>query len=273
MKVKNLYPFLFHPFDKSQNQKRQKQAVFFFVLASLLTLGSYLVIVGGVRLAERIFKKEKKGGKTKKVFDKTIKIPTDKKVKTPSGKTNKKESPLVQPSKKENLNEILAKRRNLDISSPGQFLGTAHFKKMHATQLALFRIHAQTGNWNAIHSDHFDWWMFPLHWDTQSKGKAYQILEKDRDLLKEDKDFMDLYREGVHLAILAYGYDLSQGVAVQNPGKGQAWTGYEIRLSKIALSLKYMGEEALFAKVQVMAKDFIGKAKIHNSQTLKSLAI
>jgi len=59
------------------------------------------------------------------------------------------------------------------------FVGIDELKRKQAEQLAAFERWAARGDWQAIHCDHFDWWMFPI--DEASKyGSIHCLCRRHR---------------------------------------------------------------------------------------------
>jgi hypothetical protein len=128
-------------------------------------------------------------------------------------------------------------------------------KAVHSGQLKRFEVHAVMGTWENLHQEHYDWWMFPINKTSQGHGDEYAFSEANLEALRSDREFLASYRRGVQLQALAWGWNIEKGVSVLNPKKGQLWTGYGIRLAKMADSLWLMGEKTLFASLQQFAKE------------------
>ena len=130
-------------------------------------------------------------------------------------------------------------------------------KRKQAQQLQQFEKHARDGNWGEIHSAHYDWWMFPINKTSASYGDAYYFPNKALEELRKDKEFMDSFRRGVELEALAWGWSIKRNAPVAVPGKDQRWTGYGIRLAKMADSLWLLGEFEMFQSMQLFATQMV----------------
>ena len=53
--------------------------------------------------------------------------------------------------------------------------------------------------------------------------------EADVALLKADAEWLAGYKEGIRLAVKAWGWDLDVGERVQNPPSGMGWTNWDVR--------------------------------------------
>jgi hypothetical protein len=133
-------------------------------------------------------------------------------------------------------------------------------KRKQALQLQQFEKYARDGNWGGIHSAHYDWWMFPINKTSVGGGDQYYFPNKALEELRKDKEFMDSFRRGVALEALAWGWDIKNNALVAAPGKDQRWTGYGIRLAKMADSLWLLGEFELFQSMQLFATQMVSSA-------------
>jgi hypothetical protein len=147
-------------------------------------------------------------------------------------------------------------RRNKDP----RFVGIAELKRKQVEQLAAFERWAARGDWQAIHRDHFDWWMFPI--DEASKyGNAYTVYAGDIAELKQDPEYVRCYLRGVELLALAWGWDLAARQYVANPQRGQAWSDWPIRIYKAARSLQLFGYTDEFESLKKFALDLLRKGE------------
>ena len=127
-------------------------------------------------------------------------------------------------------------------------------RQKHKDQLAKFEQWALSGNWNTFHTSHYDWWMFPIMRSSDSYRDEFTFSKEGLASLKADSSFMKDFRRGVQLELLAWGWDTETGQPVSHPGPDQAWTKYGVRLGKLATSLRLLGENDLYQKVQEFAK-------------------
>lgn len=141
-------------------------------------------------------------------------------------------------------------QRNTDRS----FVGIAELKRKQADTLALFERRAAQGDWQAIHRDHFDWWMFPID-ETSQHGAAYVVYPGDIAELKQDPVYVRNYLRGVELLMLAWGWELAARRYVPQPQRGQAWSSWPIRLYKAARSLQLFGFADAFDSLKAFALD------------------
>jgi hypothetical protein len=148
----------------------------------------------------------------------------------------------------------------LSHNTDPRFVGIAELKRKQAEQLATFEQWAARGDWQAIHRDHFDWWMFPID-ETSKFGTAYTVYAGDIAELKQDAAYVRSYLRGVELLALAWGWDLAKRQYVPNPQPGQAWSRWPIRLYKAARSLQLFGYTDEFESLKVFALDLIQKGE------------
>lgn len=138
------------------------------------------------------------------------------------------------------------------------FVGVAELKRKQADQLARFERQAARGDWRGIHTDHYDWWMFPI--DEQSQhGMAYVVYAGDIAELRQDPIFVRNYLRGVELLALAWGWDLAARAPVPHPAPGQAWSSWPIRLYKAARSLQLFGFQSEYDSLREYALRLIAQ--------------
>lgn len=139
-------------------------------------------------------------------------------------------------------------RANTDPS----FVGVEQIKKKQREQLTLFRQWAQSGQWRRFHSEHYDWWMFPID-QPSAYGKQWTVYEREIAALKQDSQYIDHYLEGVALLAASWGWDLQQRAFLPNPTPDQRWHDWPIRLHKAANSLRLFGFAAHFDSLREYA--------------------
>ena len=123
-----------------------------------------------------------------------------------------------------------------------------------------------------FHSNHYDWWMFPID-DPSSYSFAYTIYDEEIAELKQDDGFIEGYLSGVKLLALAWGWDLDQQEYIPNPDPNQTWHDWPIRLYKAAKSVKLFGFNTEFESLRSYARDLIsqGKSMIYSGRNLSDL--
>ncbi len=125
-------------------------------------------------------------------------------------------------------------------------------KNKLSQQLVQFETWAAAGDWERFTPkySHYDWWMFPVSRSSQQYGDTFAVSQEDVAALKADKEFMQKYRQGVKLVLKSWGWDAETHGPVVNGKPEQRWTGYGVRLGKMAQSLDLFGEETLYQEVQ-----------------------
>jgi hypothetical protein len=139
-------------------------------------------------------------------------------------------------------------------------------KEKHTEFLKFFEKCAAENQWKQIHSAHYDWWMFPI--DNKSGGKKndYTVSADDINELKKDLQFMKNYQRGVELVVRAWGWELLDEKFVENRNAQQKWTRWDVRLGKMAESLKLFEQDEYHKKLGIFAQ----KAILENSYNLES---
>lgn len=129
------------------------------------------------------------------------------------------------------------------------FVGLDKIRVQHAQQVAKFQEWADCGRWSDFPRNHFDWWAFPIDLPSTNYGLAYSLGRADAAQLLADPSFLPLYRKGVELIALSWGWDIERQQPVTNPGKQQQWGRHDIRLRKVGQSLLLFGQSDLHASL------------------------
>lgn len=129
-------------------------------------------------------------------------------------------------------------------------------KEKHTEQFKKFEEWVNRGDWKMFSPEysHYDWWMFPITRPSQH-GTTYSLSKEEIETLKKDSGFMQQYRKGVEWVVLSWGWDLHAKCRVKNATPKQAWTGYGVRLGKMADSLYLFCEKDLYTKLQEFFKE------------------
>ena len=105
--------------------------------------------------------------------------------------------------------------------------------------LTKFKAWAKQGKWRQFsrHEHHYDWWMFPINREADTKGQAYAVYEEEIKALKQDEAWLKDYRLGAILVMQSWGWDVAKERLFDFPTKDQKWDDWEVRLGKMANSL------------------------------------
>lgn len=215
MQLSKTHNFFFHPLAENHTPARKACSILSIIALSIVTVGGFLVAFGIVNLRDRNIQAKKGPVKVTQAFMKS--------------------HSLAQAATQQN--QYSPKLQNLI--------------EQHAQQLAIFEIWAQNNNWEKFAKAHYDWWMFPINRGSQGQGATYQVSSEEVAQLKADPVFMSKYRRGVELVVQSWGWDLTQKKLIAPSKPGQQWTGYGVRLGKIADSLILFGEKDLYRNVQL----------------------
>ena len=241
------YNFFFHPFHKSHSASVKSCSIITNIALSALTLGVYFLLFVSIQLKEvccphKVEKKSTTHGEGKplpgknKTEDVTplktlIVVEADNDL-TPVFQSGTKkgvdQSPLVMPVVEKIDSDLTSKSRRVKLKQ------SDHLQKLKTL--------AQNGEWRnlATHTSHahsgFDWWMFPVDRASRGHGDTYVVKRADIQSLKQDKEFMDSYREGVNLVARSWGWNLANGV--DETCSERKWSGYQVRLGKMLSSLR-----------------------------------
>ncbi len=147
--------------------------------------------------------------------------------------------------------------------------------KKHAEQMEKFESWASDKKWQNFNGSgtgllsprnpHYDWWMFPVNYASQGRGKDYVATETVVAHLQSNSSFMKAYRKGVHVVAKSWGWDLATGKKLANATSHQQFDPteykYDIRLTKMLYSLLLFKEYDLYNQVRACAINLTDQAK------------
>jgi hypothetical protein len=145
-------------------------------------------------------------------------------------------------------------------NSDPAFAGIQALKDKQRQQLEKFQQAASGGDWMVIHRDHYDWWMFPID-EPSMHGFKWTVYEGDVSELKRDAEYVDRYLLGVELLARSWGWDLRPARHLPEPGPGQCWQQWPIRLYKATKSVRLFGFPAEFESLKKLGKDLMSKGE------------
>lgn len=114
-------------------------------------------------------------------------------------------------------------------------------------------------DWSKLHDDHFDWYMFPI--DDGSRVEYNVSSELHVGRLKSNVEWFAGYREGISLALSAWGWDTASARRIEPLAQGMGWTDWDVRLSKIIRSLWLFEEATLLNSLQSFAREIQANEK------------
>ncbi|MGD0803600.1 MAG: hypothetical protein ABSA11_05950 [Candidatus Bathyarchaeia archaeon] len=140
------------------------------------------------------------------------------------------------------------------------FVGYEVLKNRQRKQLESFEEWTINRRWSSFHTNHYDWWMFPI--DEPSRyGYAWTVYDGDIAELVKDEAYIRNYLRGVELLALSWGWNLANGLYVTNFDEDQVWQDWPIRLYKASKSLKLFGFDRLFESLRTYANDLMNKGE------------
>ena len=139
--------------------------------------------------------------------------------------------------------------KNLDA----KFIGIDQLNREHAAGLEQFRLWAAEHNWPAFHSNHYDWWMFPIS-QPSSMGFAYVVYDQEVSDLLAIPGFRGRHAEGAALLLRSWGWDCTTNSHILNSEPGQAWANWPIRLYKCATSMDLFGQTEMYESCLAFAR-------------------
>ncbi len=130
----------------------------------------------------------------------------------------------------------------------------------HAAQVAEFEAWAAAMDWERFHTEHYDWWAFPID-RPSSHGTRWVVDAGVAAELRGDQGFWRRYLRGLELVAASFGWDLSGGAPIEDPQPGQSWHDWPVRLHKMARSARLFGAEREFASLRELALRLYPDAK------------
>lgn len=141
------------------------------------------------------------------------------------------------------------------------FIGLAMLREQHAQQVATFERWAAACDWYAFHENHYDWWAYPVN-RRSGYGDRYKLTPEAVEALQHDGAFLTLWRRGVALGCLAWGWSLAEGRYIDHPQAGQAWANWPVRLYKMAVSARVLNQPAVVDQLRTLAEDLRAKGEV-----------
>ena len=120
------------------------------------------------------------------------------------------------------------------------FVGVDQLIQKNANQLFQFRIFAENRDWQSFHSNHYDWWAFPIG-SPSSFGYRYSVSKESVEVLKQSFLFLSNLSECTDLLLLSWGWDSAKNENLAYVDPGQAWAHWPIRLYKAWHSTQIFG--------------------------------
>jgi len=120
------------------------------------------------------------------------------------------------------------------------FIGVDILIQQNADQLSQFRRFAENHDWQSFHSNHYDWWTFPIG-SPSSYGYRYSVSRESVEILKQSPQFLSNLSECADLLLWSWGWDCVKNQNLVNPELGQAWAHWPIRLYKAWQSAQIFG--------------------------------
>ena len=111
------------------------------------------------------------------------------------------------------------------------FIGVDKLLVAHYEQVCLFEKWASSSTWVEFHSNHYDWWAFPIDKSSGFKGK-YQVDAESVSIMLNNKEFNISLAKAIDLSLLAWGWDVLSSGPLNKAPKGAYWCDKPIRLWK-----------------------------------------
>jgi len=123
--------------------------------------------------------------------------------------------------------------------------GTKRLIKEQRNQTKKFEAWAKAKNWKRFHSEHFDWWTFPIDRGSIAYGYKYTPSQEEFEKLKRNVPYLNSLRRAASLYLRSMAWDMNAGDWIDNPdfdrGQEPLANVNQARLFKIARSMQMHG--------------------------------
>ena len=135
------------------------------------------------------------------------------------------------------------------------FCGISQLMDDQKKTLTMFRKCSEKNEWNTMHKNHYDWWMFPIDEHASTMNK-YVISPRDATRIRDNPDHISQFREGVEILMRGWGWDVKNESLIESPAtsKGQKFTGYAVRLWKAGRCMQILQQDDYFKSLLKFAR-------------------
>jgi len=142
------------------------------------------------------------------------------------------------------------------VNTDPDFVGVQRLIESHKLQWEHFCEWADNHEWDRFHSNHYDWWAFPID-RPSSFGFMYTVFESEISQMKSDKGFMERHRDCARLLMLSWGWDAQNDTEIKRPSSSQKWAHWPIRLAKCSRSMWLFGQLDLWQSTSQYAEQLL----------------
>lgn len=132
-----------------------------------------------------------------------------------------------------------------NLAAKDTYCGDGALLSLQKEQLHEFRQWSNLVKWDNFHSNHFDWWVFPIN-ESSRYNKLFSVPNQNIQCLKENLNFLADYRELAGNVYLSWGWNLTSLEPLKESSVHQAWNNNSIRLYKSIKSF------SLFAQIDLL---------------------
>lgn len=162
------------------------------------------------------------------------------------------------------LTKFRAKKKKKKYWNNAPYAGDSSVIEDQKAQVAKFREYAANSNWRKFHSEHYDWWTFPIDRGSIAYGERYNLAKTNIKKLRKNKEFTDSVAEAARLYTSALAWDLDKEEWIDSPdfANGQSPSSvYGTRIWKMARSLQVLGLCKEFNSVRFMIESYRAHTK------------
>ena len=151
----------------------------------------------------------------------------------------------------------IAPKKIASTTNNTPFGGVENLIAEQAEQVKKFETWAAAQDWKKFHSEHFDWWTFPVDRGSAGFGFRYDINGQPLEELKQRPDYLKSLSRAADLYMQSMAWDLKKQDWMDKPDfdRGQDPTKHinRARLFKVARSLQIHNLDDEFKSVRTMA--------------------
>lgn len=159
---------------------------------------------------------------------------------------------------------------NVSPDNP-DFIGVQALEAEQSEQLATFEEWAHNHDWRSFHSNHYDWWMFPIDAPSQF-GFKYTVYATEISALSTLPGFLQRHARGAELLLMSWGFDANNLSRIVSPEPDQAWANWPIRWFKCTRSMQLFGQSEMYSACLAYGKELMaaGTSFHYNGRDLAS---
>ena len=95
--------------------------------------------------------------------------------------------------------------------------GDINLLKRNSDQLEKFQKWTADKDWPKFHSEHYDWWAYPIDSPSHMYGEEFNLPQQNLKSLRKNKEFLKSVSESISLVAQSYAWDIKSKNWLDNP--------------------------------------------------------